>query len=84
MILWMHLCRTSKDRGVPLAKYDPAQYQFTTICDTDHKGCCQEERYVKAHPGKGTMSDQLSAYLIDSSNQIDRGHIDFFQINEYH
>ena len=42
------------------------------------------KRYVRSHPGKGTMNDQLSAYLIDSSNQIDRGHIDFFQVDVYH
>lgn len=42
------------------------------------------KRYVKAHRGKGTMADQLSAYLIDSSNQIDRGQIDFFQVNVFH
>jgi hypothetical protein len=42
------------------------------------------KRYVKAHRGKGTVADQLSAYLIDSSNQIDRGQIDFFQVNVYH
>jgi hypothetical protein len=42
------------------------------------------KKYVKAHPGKGTMSDQLSAYLIDSAGLTGRRNIDFFQVNAYH
>jgi len=42
------------------------------------------KKYVKSHRGKGTMADQLSAYLIDSSNPIDGGHTGFFQVNVYH